>query len=57
MEWREEDVCVKVPQNTCKTVSRISPTKVFFFHKVSIVFYPSLTRCAVQRRWRSADGW
>ena len=58
VEWREEEVCVKVPQNSCKTVSRISPTKVFVLvDKVSIVYNPSLPRCAVQRRWRSAVGW
>ena len=28
VEWREEEVCVKVPQNSCKTVSRMTPTKV-----------------------------
>ena len=28
VEWREEEVCVKVPKNSCKTVSRMTPTKV-----------------------------
>ena len=35
VEWREEDVCVKVPQNSCKTVSRTSPTKVIPVIRVS----------------------
>ena len=30
VEWREEEVCVKVPHNSCRTVSRTSPTKVGF---------------------------
>ena len=28
VEWRDEEVCVKVAENSCKTVSRMSPTKV-----------------------------
>ena len=35
VEWREEDVCVKVPQNSCKTVSRTTPTKVIPVIRVS----------------------
>ena len=35
VEWRKEDVCVKVPQNSCKTVSRTSPTKVIPVIRVS----------------------
>ena len=35
VEWREEDVCVKVPQNSCKTVSRTTPTKVIPVTRVS----------------------
>ena len=73
VEWRDEEVCVKVPQNSCKSVSRTSPTKVVFScanttHSFElmclrglpaclIVFCPSLTRCAAWRRWRSVGGW
>ena len=59
VEWREEEVCVKVPQNSCKTVSKTSPTKVCCFSEKSQLSFtpPSLTRCAGRRRWRSVAGW
>ena len=54
VEWKDEEVCVKVPQNSCKTVSRTTPTKV---DQHLLSFYLFLSRCVGQRRWRSAAGW
>ena len=28
VEWKEEEVCAKVPLTTCTTVSKMTPTKV-----------------------------
>ena len=56
VEWKDEEVCAKVPHTTCNTVSKITPTKV---SKSPIKHLSPILVCrfAPQRRWRSAGGW